>query len=409
MIARIQPRKLSGSLRVIPSKSEAHRMLICAALADHPTRLEIGGTSQDIEATVRCLRGLGAEISEENGILTVQPVNRVALPETCTLDCGESGSTLRFMLPVAGALGVETVFRMHGRLPERPIAPLDRELANGGCVLDRPEYNLLRIRGKLAAGGYSLPGNVSSQYITGMLLALSLCEGESRLEITGKMESAGYVDMTLQAMAKFGVLPEKKDGFVVPGGWKFTSPDCVRIEGDWSNAAFWLCADALEGCNVQLSNLNPDSAQGDKRISGEIAAFLASDGPYTVDAANIPDLVPALAACACAAKKEMRFINAQRLRIKESDRIATVVAAVNALGGCASETSDGLVVYPAGMLAGGRVDAAGDHRIAMMAAIASVGCEGEVTVVGAEAVNKSYPGFWRDFNSLGGCAVLTED
>lgn len=409
MIARIEPRKLVGSLRAIPSKSEAHRMLICAALADKSTRLEIGGTSQDIEATVRCLKGLGAVIEEDGSALIVRPIDRNNLPESCMLDCGESGSTLRFMLPVAGALGIETTFMMGGRLPERPIAPLDRELIRGGCELDRPGKNLLRIRGKLRAGKYCLPGNISSQYITGMLLALSLCSGQSCLSVEGKTESAGYVEMTLQAMEKFGVVPGKEKGFVIPGGWKFVSPGNGQIEGDWSNAAFWLCADALDGCGVKLFGLNKNSAQGDRRIAEEIEKFLASEDAYTVDAANIPDLVPALAACACAAKKEMRFIHAERLRIKESDRIATVIAAVKAVGGCAEETEDGLIVHAAEKLCGGTVDAAGDHRIAMMAAVASIGCEGEVVIRGAEAVNKSYPGFWKDFASLGGKVILTED
>jgi len=383
-------------------------MLICAALADRPTQLEIGGTSQDIEATVRCLQGLGAEIVSEAGALRVAPLRRDALPEHCRLDCGESGSTLRFMLPVVAALGVETTFEMHGRLPDRPIAPLDRELIRGGCSLDRPEHNLLRIRGRLRAGEYSLPGDVSSQYITGMLLALSLADGESRLEITGRLESAGYVEMTLQAMAKFGVVPLRENGFALPGGWQYRSAEQVQIEGDWSNAAFWLCADALTDCDVRLDGLNPDSGQGDRRIADELRGLLSSQGEYIVDAANIPDLVPALAAYAFAAGREMRVIRAGRLRIKESDRIATVVAAINVLGGCARESEDGLIIGAGADRTGGTVDAAGDHRIAMMAAIASIGCDGAVLVRGAESVNKSYPGFWNDFNFLGGCAELTE-
>lgn len=409
MIARIRPAKLSGTVRAIPSKSEAHRLLICAALADSPTRLEIGGTSQDIEATIRCLAGFGAKFEEKDGALLVQPIDRSRLPQRCCVDCGESGSTLRFLLPLAAALGIETTFQMGGRLPERPIAPLDRELARGGCVLDRPSRECLRIRGKLTAGEYSLPGQVSSQYITGMLLALTLCEGESRLEVVEKLESAAYVDMTLQAMARFGAEPQRKNGFCIHGGRSFTSPDWIPVEGDWSNAAFWLCANALEGCDISVLGLNEASLQGDRQVVGEIAAFLKSKNGYCVDAANIPDLVPALAACAAACNREMRFINARRLRIKESDRIASVTAAVNALGGSAAETDDGLVVRVCGGLRGGRVDAAGDHRIAMMAAIASIGCTGETLICGAEAVNKSYPYFWKDFNALGGQAELMED
>ena len=406
MIARITPGPLRGSLAAIPSKSEAHRLLICAALADAPTRIPLSASSQDIDATIRCLNAMGADISLSDGELRVTPIDNP--PARCEADCGESGSTLRFLLPVAGALGIETDFRMHGRLPERPIAPLDRELVRGGCALSRPAHDVLRISGRLRPGAYNLPGDVSSQYITGMLQALTLLEGESSLAITGRLESASYIGITRRCMASFGAKPVPTDGgYRIPGLGRYTSPGWIEIGGDWSNAAFWLCVSELPCCKVEVTGLDPDSAQGDKRIVSALAELRSSDGECILDAADIPDLVPTIAACACAAGRALRVTHAERLRIKESDRIATVRQALNALGGEVDETPDGLIVHRR-KPTGGTVDAAGDHRIAMMAAVASAGCTREVVIRGAEAINKSYPGFWRDFASLGGRVELTE-
>ena len=406
MIARITPGPLRGSIAAIPSKSEAHRLLICAALADAPTRIPLSASSQDIDATIRCLNAMGADIALSDGELRVTPI--ADPPARCEADCGESGSTLRFLLPVAGALGIETDFRMHGRLPERPIAPLDRELVRGGCTLTRPERDVLRISGKLQPGAYNLPGDVSSQYITGMLLALTLLDGESSLSITGRLESASYIGITRRCMASFGANPLPTDsGYRIPGMGRYVSPGRMQIGGDWSNAAFWLCVSELPGCKVEVTGLDPDSAQGDKRIVSALAELRASEGECVLDAGDIPDLVPTIAACACAAGRALRVTHAERLRIKESDRIATVRQALNALGGDVSETPDGLIVHRC-KPTGGTVDAAGDHRIAMMAAVVSAGCTQQVVIRGAEAVNKSYPGFWRDFGSLGGRVELTE-
>lgn len=406
MIARITPGPLRGSIAAIPSKSEAHRLLICAALADAPTRIPLSASSQDIDATIRCLNAMGADISLLDGELRVTPI--ADPPARCEADCGESGSTLRFLLPVAGALGIETDFRMHGRLPERPIAPLDRELVRGGCTLTRPERDVLRISGKLQPGAYALPGDVSSQYITGMLLALTLLESESTLAITGRLESASYIGITRRCMASFGANPLPTDsGYRIPGMGRYASPGQMQIGGDWSNAAFWLCINELPGCDVAVTGLDPDSAQGDKRIVSALDELCNADEECVLDAGDIPDLVPTIAACACAAGRALRVTHAERLRIKESDRIATVRQALNALGGAVDETPDGLIVRKRRPI-GGTVDAAGDHRIAMMAAVASAGCTREVVIRGAEAVNKSYPGFWRDFASLGGRVELTE-
>lgn len=401
MIARITPAKLAGSIAAIPSKSEAHRSLICAALADKPTTLYMGPGSEDIEATIRCLNAFGADIRRENETLRVNPIREI--PAACEADCGESGSTLRFLLPVAGALGIDASFRMHGRLPERPIFPLDRELSMGGCELTHPERNILRITGKLRPGAYALPGNVSSQYISGMLFALTLLNNESTLAVTGKTESAGYIEMTLQSMAAFGAQPVKTDsGFAIPGLGRYTSPGSAHIGGDWSNAAFWFCVDAIDGCAVHVTGLNTDSAQGDKRIVEEVQKLRDANGTAVIDASDIPDLIPTLAACACARRQDVEVIRAGRLRIKESDRLLAIARTLNKLGSCITETQDGLIIDGSRPLRGGEVDSFGDHRIAMMAAIASTGCTQEVIIHGAEAVNKSYPGFWMDFASLGG-------
>ena len=408
MIARITPAKLSGSIAAIPSKSEAHRALICAALSDRATTLYMGPGSEDIEATIRCLKAFGADIRRDGGNVQVEPIQKV--PACCEADCGESGSTLRFLLPVAGALGIDVSFMMHGRLPERPIFPLDRELCMGGCELTRPKRNILRITGKLRPGAYELPGNVSSQYISGMLFALTLLDKEGALAVSGKTESAGYIEMTLQSMAAFGAHPRKTDsGFAVPGLGRYASPGSARIGGDWSNAAFWFCVDAIDGCAVQITGLNPDSAQGDRRIVGEVEKLCSAKGPAIIDAADIPDLIPTLAACACARRQDAQIIRAGRLRIKESDRLLAIARTLNALGGCITETEDGLIINGSHPLLGSEVDSFGDHRIAMMAAVASAGCTREVIIHGAEAVNKSYPGFWADFESLGGCVTLEQE
>ena len=407
MIARITPAKLTGSIAAIPSKSEAHRSLICAALSDAPTLLYMGPGSEDIDATIRCLNAFGANIRREGENVRVEPIRK--LPASCEADCGESGSTLRFLLPTAGALGIDARFRMHGRLPERPIFPLDRELTRGGCELTRPEKDVLRISGRLLPGAYELPGNVSSQYISGMLFALTLLNEESTLAVTGKTESAAYIEMTLQSMAAFGAQPRKTDsGFAVPGLGHYASPGSARIGGDWSNAAFWFCADAIDGCSVQVTGLNGDSAQGDKRIAEEVQKLRSAAGTSVIDAADIPDLIPTLAACACARQQNAEVVNAGRLRIKESDRLVAIARTLNALGGSITETEDGLIINGSHPLRGGEVDSFGDHRIAMMAAVASIGCTEEVVIHGAEAVNKSYPGFWRDFASLGGRVQLEE-
>ena len=377
----IHPGKLSGSITASPSKSQAHRLLICAAFSDSQTALICPETNRDIEATVDCLNALGATIIRTESGYHVVPISGV--PERAVLDCCESGSTLRFMLPIVGALGVDAIFRMQGRLPSRPLSPLWEEMERMGCTLSRPTDNTIRCKGKLHAGVYSIDGSVSSQFITGLLFALSLIAGESSLEITGKIESKPYIAMTRAAMELFDAP-------------RYHSPGRIEVEGDWSNGAFFLATKAL-GSDVTIGNLNPDSAQGD-RMAATLIPRLAEN--ICIDAADIPDLVPILAVVA-ATKKGAVFTNIQRLRLKESDRVATVIGMIAALGGNAHATEDTLTVYGTG-LSGGTVNSHNDHRIAMAAAIAATACTAPVTITNADAVKKSYPSFWDEYRKLGG-------
>ena len=378
----IYPRLLRGDITVIPSKSQAHRLLICAALADKPTQLRCADTNRDIEATADCLRALGAEISRTDSGYLVDPIEK--LPESAVLNCCESGSTLRFMLPIVGALGVDGTFQMAGRLPQRPLSPMWEEMERMGCTLTRPTSDTIRCQGKLQPGNYSIDGGVSSQFITGLLFALSLIPGESHLEVTGKIESKPYIDMTKEAMALFSA-PD------------YRSPGYIDVEGDWSNGAFFVTA-AMLGSELSIRGLNDQSSQGDRAVVAITRQL--KEGCTTVSAADIPDLVPILSVMA-AANHGAVFTNIQRLRIKESDRVASTIAMIETLGGKAEADENTLTVYGTGLI-GGTVDAVNDHRIAMAAAIAATVCKADVTILGAECVKKSYPKFWEEYTRLGG-------
>ncbi len=422
MTERVRPGTRKGSVRAPSSKSQAHRLLIAAALSEHETAIRCDDLSADITATIACLNALGAEIVREGEMLRVSPVfanlhaenGEQAAGGEKRLRCGESGSTLRFLLPLCGALGVSAAFEREGRLPERPLKPLDEQLTAHGMAI-QSDGALLHVSGMLRAGEYTLPGNVSSQYVTGLLMALPLIEGESVLRIVGKLESADYVAMTLDTLGKAGICIETIDGgFRIPGGQRYDVPDGSAVEGDYSGAAFFLCMGALSNEGVTVTNLDPASKQGDKRVSDILAQFGAhveygADSVTVrrgtlrgavIDASMIPDLVPALAAVAALCEGETRFTHAERLRLKESDRLTATKNLIAALGGDARETDDGLVIIGQSRLAGGTVDPCGDHRLAMMAAVAACGCAGEVVVPDAQCVGKSYPAFWNDMKRL---------
>ncbi len=414
----ITPRPLTGTIRAISSKSDAHRCLIAAALCQAPTVVHIPDLSQDIRATIDCLRALGATVTiQAKGDILVQPGPAAPAPH---LDCGESGSTLRFLLPVAAALAKAPTFSGRGRLPDRPVTELRQAMEAHGCRFSAPKLPFT-LSGELSSGEYVLPGNVSSQYITGLLMALPLLEGSSYIRLTSPLESAGYVAMTRRTLERFSIETQAvSDGFFVPGGQAYRSPGRIAAEGDWSNAAFWLTAGAV-GAPVTVTGLALDTVQGDAAVCRLLAAFGASVqpgaagvsvvpaplSPLEIDAGPIPDLVPILAVAAARASGDTRIYNAGRLRIKESDRLSAVTDLLTRLGGRVTEGPDSLIIQGSGSLSGGTVYSHNDHRIAMAAAIASTFCVHPVTITDAQAVDKSYPQFFNDFQTLGGnCRVL---
>ena len=432
MRAVIEPARLSGSVEAPSSKSEAHRLLICAALASGTTNVDCTTTSDDIDATISCLEALGAGVARTRRGFRVTPVPVADGPASgrgaAELDCGESGSTLRFLLPVVAALGRGASITAHGRLPQRPLSPLYEELVSHGAEISPQGEVPLRVSGRLRPGRFSLPGNVSSQYVSGLLLAAPLMGEPVEVVVTEPVESRPYIDITVAALRRFGAevtetrfqapdgTPARTFVCSAPGG--LVSPGTVRVGGDWSNAAFWLAAGAVCGREqgVAVTGLDARSPQGDRQVLAALALLGArvlrsADGAgcvtdrlvgRTIDVSACPDLVPPLAAVAAVAEGTTTFTGAARLRLKESDRLETVSAAIRALGGRARATEDGLLVEGVPELAGGVVDAANDHRIAMMAAVLSTRCAGTVSIDGAECVSKSYPAFFEDFASLGG-------
>lgn len=410
----ITPSPLKGNIEAIPSKSVAHRMLICAAFADAPTTLLIPQTSDDINATANCLKALGASIEICGAEYKVTPITTPA--DSPTLDCGESGSTLRFFLPVAAALGNNSHFIGHGRLPQRPLSDLLDAMKEQG-VTASAESLPLTLRGKLCGGHYRIAGNVSSQYITGLLLALPLSDEDSTIEITTALESASYIDITLSVLKTFGIeISINNHTYHIKGGQRYRSPQKLWVEGDWSNAAFFLSAAAL-GNELTMSGLNKNSAQGDRKILSLLESFGATCtssettigihadvlNGCTIDIRDTPDLLPILSVVAAYSQGTTTFINAARLRLKESDRLESTAALIRNLGGKAETTEDSITIYGSGLL-GGTVNSCNDHRIAMATAIAATRCKETVTICGAEAVNKSYPGFFDDYQKLGGKA-----
>ena len=403
MDLQITPKKLSGAVTPPPSKSQAHRLLIAAALAEGTSTLHNIARSQDIEATLRCVTALGGSWTETSpGTLTVTGIGgrRFSGGELPRLDCGESGSTLRFFIPIALAVAGGGIFTGHGRLMERPQGPYFQLFDKKGIFYEQKD-GVLTVRGALTPGEYVLPGNVSSQFFTGLLFALPLLDGVSAVVSSTEIESQAYITMTLEAMRQAGVPVAERPGLrsfeVLHAAYH---PFAATVEADWSQAAFWYAANFLDS-RVEIRDLNPDSGQGDKVVS-ELYWQLARPGDAEIDVSGCPDLLPPLAVMAAVRSGTTRFVNAARLRIKESDRLSTITAALTALGAEVHEEPDRLIIVGKPSLPGGTVDSANDHRIAMMAAIAATGCTGPVTVLGAECVQKSYPDFWEVYNTLGG-------
>ena len=400
------PGKLSGDVKIPSSKSVSHRALICAALAEGTSYVRDITMSQDIYATIDTLTALGASFETGENVIKVQGISTPS--EKADLRCNESGSTLRFIIPVACALGTESTFYGNGRLPERPIDIYTRELSEKNIRFDYNHTMPFTARGKLKGGKFHIEGNVSSQFITGLLLALPLCSEDSEIILTSPLQSEPYVNITTDCMKHFGVNVEKTEtGYAVKGGQKYIPADYTS-EADFSQAAFFVTANAT-GSNVRITNLpDPDfSSQGDKKII-EIAERICynkkagiSEDIY-IDASDIPDLVPALSVLGSLSGSTVHITNAERLRIKESDRLDTTSRMINGIGGKAKVTDDGLIIFPVPHFTGGTVNSFNDHRIAMASAIASTASTGNVTVLGFESIRKSYPDFLNDFINLGG-------
>lgn len=416
----IIPSTTQGKIRAIASKSVAHRLLICAAFADKPTHIRCEQVNEDITATVECLCALGAKVTRKCNLYEVTPIKE--LNKNAILPCNESGSTLRFLLPICASLGGNFIFEMKGRLPSRPLSPLKELLEENGVTLSRPNDNALSVSGELSGECFEIAGNVSSQFITGLLFALSLSKKRSVLKITTKMESEPYINITLDALSVFGInVIKAANTFIIPEDSVLIAPNSLEVEDDWSNAAFPLALGIIGKAPISVEDLLSSSTQGDKRIvdllrefGGKIeengncfTAYPSSLHGIEIDASDFPDLVPILATVASVAKGKTVIYGASRLRLKESDRLMSVSTVLSTLGADIRQTDDGLIINGKDHLIGGSVDAFGDHRIAMSATVASSICNESVTVNGAESVNKSYPDFWQDMKALG--LIYTEN
>ncbi len=413
MQVKIKPAKPNGEVFAISSKSDAHRAIISASLADNKTKISISHTSKDIEATLNCIKNMGANFEKSGEVYEITPIeNFVKNP---TLDCFESGSTLRFLLPVLACLGEGATFIGSGRLPKRPmeiIVDLLKEHGNSFSASSLP----ITLSGKTTPGVFEIAGNVSSQYISGLLFALPLLLEESKIVLISHLESSAYVDLTIDVIKRFGGdIKRCGNEFLIKPIGTYKSPKHYTVEGDWSNAAFFLVMGALGG-KVSVTNLNLSSRQSDKMILDVLKLAGANitikdDGisvskndlkPFDFDVSQCPDLFPVMSILACGAVGKSTLYNAKRLRIKESDRIKSTRELIENLGGKVKETEDSLTIYGTGKLSGGKVNSANDHRIAMSAFVSSVICDEDILLKDAEAINKSYPSFMEDFKKVGG-------
>ncbi len=408
-----------GHIKAITSKSYAHRHLICSALSDMTNFVEIQETSQDIDATAQCLNALGAHITREDNGFRVEPIKEVY--KNSVLDCNESGSTFRFLLPLSCALGADASFIMQPGLAKRPITPMYQKLTEKGCTFSREGVVPFLTKGKLKGGTYELAGDVSSQYITGLLLSLPLLKENSRIILNTKLESSGYVDMTIDVLSAYGIhINRIQEGFEIPSNSEYHSTGHSDVEKDWSNASFFLCAGALSQQGITVEGLNIKSFQKDRMVLDILermgAAITINNNLITIkrdslhstdiDASEIPDLIPVLCLVASVSEGTTVVYNAKRLRIKESDRLSSTYDMLKKLGADIEEKQDSLIITGKQMLNGGSVYSFNDHRIAMTAAIASIVSKNAVIIQDAHAVKKSYPAFFVDFTKIGGITEI---
>lgn len=409
--AVFRPSSLNGTVTVPASKSVVHRMMIAAALSDAPTEVLGRIEGKDTEATAKCLTALGAKTERRGSGFSVSPLN---CQTAAVAEAGESGSTLRFLVPVAASLGTQTEFKTEGRLSERPIKELAEAMRKHGAEVSVSGRSFF-VKGKLRSGKFDIDGTVSSQYITGLLFALPGLSGDSEIIVRGKAVSENYINITLDVLSRFGIIIEKTaHGFYIEGGQTFRTPGKIVSEGDWSSAAFFAVGAALSG-KVTLENLIPDSAQGDKAVV-DILKDMGADISETetgltvakrelkacsFNAENCPDLVPVTAVAAAAADGVSEISGVSRLKIKESDRLSAIIKNLSALG-IKSETDGETLKIFGGKIKGGEALSFGDHRMAMSAAVAATAAEGGIRVDDVDCTAKSYPSFLEDYKATGG-------
>ena len=413
---KIEPSNLRGDISAPPSKSVSHRALICAGLADGESVINNIIFSEDMKATINGLSSLGSKFNMHKNSVSVVGNNKF-LDQTATIDCNESGSTIRFLIPLASLLSSKSIIVGSERLGERPLTTFYEIFESQGLKYTTTDNKLpLTIFDKLKPGTFKVKGNISSQFISGLMFALPLLEEDSKIIITTDLESKGYIDLTIDMLKSFNIEIINNDykEFFVKKNQEYI-PKNITIESDFSQAAFWIVA-GLIGESMHLKNINTDSLQGDRAIMNivrnmggkiqydmdSIEVLKSKTFGTIIDVSQIPDLVPILAVLASVSKGTTKLINGARLRIKESDRLLSTATELKKLGADITEENDGLVINGKESLIGGTVDSWNDHRIAMAMAIASIRCTEPVVITNCDAVNKSYPHFWDDFKKLGG-------
>ncbi len=400
---KILPKKLEGVVKIPPSKSMAHRSIICAGLAKGVSEITNLDYSNDIIATIKAMESLGTKFTKFDDRLIVDGSNTFSTKDIF-IDCNESGSTLRFLVPISLVKENKVNIVGTGFLGKRPITTFYDIFDRQGIKYSYKEGVLdLNINGKLKADTFKVEGNISSQFISGLLFALPLLEGDSVIEITTNLESKSYLDLTLSMLKTFGIdiINEDYKKFTIRGSQEYKAHN-YEVEGDYSQGAFFFCANFI-GNNIDIKGLDESSLQGDKQCVDIIEEFLDDDEKeVTIDASNCPDIIPVVAVASSFRKGRTNIINAGRLRIKECDRLSAIATEINKLGGKVQELEDSLIIDGVINFTGGNVSSYDDHRIAMAMAIASTRCTEELIIDNRKCVAKSYPSFWEDFKDIGG-------
>ncbi|MEC9484691.1 MAG: 3-phosphoshikimate 1-carboxyvinyltransferase [Candidatus Izemoplasma sp.] len=419
-VVKLFPTSLHGSISAISSKSVAHRAIIAAALSDQPSTLYNVLLSDDIKATLNAVKKLGTSIKIKDSSIYIKPKKKRFL-KAKTIDCNESGSTLRFLIPVTSLYDKTITLTGRQSLLNRPMTLYEDVFNKSDSTLTIAD-NKIVVNGSIKPGEYILKGNVSSQFFTGLMLTLPLLDGDSTLIVEGPLESKSYIDLTIDVLKSFNItIKERENRYYIKGNQQYKGNQ-YTVEGDFSQAAFFFVAGAING-GISIHNLNINSVQGDKAIIDFLTQMnaqpIVTDNGYTItkkstlgttiDISNCPDLAPILSLLGSVSEGTTKLINAHRLKIKESDRIYSTVSTLKALGADITNDDESITIKGKKHLEGGvTVDSFNDHRIAMMVAIATTVCKNPVTLTNAKAVNKSYPSFFEDYKRLGGIIEIKE-